>query len=122
LLLVLGGVVLAVAAFVVGRWWQWRRRRKTDAARLDLIFPLRDEMTNLGSLVVYLKSLVALSDPETQRRYAEASAAYREFRDELEPLMKYPVDADRIDARLAAIRASLDQVRAGMEAGHRSPG
>jgi hypothetical protein len=122
LLLVLGGVVLAVAAFVAGRWWEWRRRRKTDAARLDLIFPLRDEMINLGSSVVYLKSLVALSDPETQRRYAEASAAYREFREELEPLMRYPVEADRIDARLAAIRASLDQVRVAMQARGRAPG
>jgi hypothetical protein len=62
---------------------------------------------------------VALTDRETRTRYAEASAAYREVREDLEQPVASRTDGDRIGSRLAAIRATLDRVRAVLEAAPR---
>lgn len=121
LLPVLAGIALTVTALLAGFWWGRRRRRTADTVTLTQISDrLSEEVRDLGAAMVRLHPLAAAADLDTQRRYAELRTAFREVREQAEQLISYRKDSDRIVSRLTAMRTSLDEVRATLEAGQRS--
>lgn len=115
------GVVLLVALAAGGRWWERRRRQRADtAALMEITDRLRADLNRAANTVVALEPQVALADESVTQRYAEASIAYREVRQELEQPVTSRDHGDRIAARLAEIHTMLDEVQEALDHTRRS--